>query len=116
MWEFSSRRRSQHGLLNLQQPQKKRFRSFEKKRNETKDSKKMKALALLLLAQSGPLICAFVPGVPFMTARVRSGQLKAKTSVSMVKAAQSSEEQAVERQYCIPLEEIGLDDLPKVGG
>lgn len=76
----------------------------------------MKALILLLLAQSKPLVCAFVPGVPFMTARVHAGHLKPENSVSMVKAAQGTLEQAVDRRYCIPLEEIGLDDLPKVGG
>lgn len=77
-------------------------------------------LALLLLVP--PTTLAFVPISPLAphTALSRLSSSKADEKVQKtdpsVANAKNPETEPRDKRYCIPLEEICLDDLPKVGG
>jgi pyruvate,water dikinase len=68
-----------------------------------------KILSFLAIA---PGVIAFVPPSPFLQRSLVPPMEMAKKVVDATKTEKISSDE----KYCIPLEEVCLDDLPKVGG
>ena len=68
----------------------------------------MKLLLLLMLASCEPPVHGFVPH-PFVTSKITT-----QVETFMYSPKNTGKEE--DKKYCIPLDELRLEDLPKVGG